>query len=107
MTAARSRHAALSGSQAKAPGFAGGYLLACWPGRTGPVLISTNTGPSQAAGAARTGKPPADMPNPIRNGSPPHHLAKITMNDWETYLVGAHHPQPAIAEQGVAESAVP
>ena len=27
MTAARSRHAALSGSQAKAPGFAGGYLL--------------------------------------------------------------------------------
>ena len=28
MTAARSRHAALSGSHAKAPGFAGGYLLA-------------------------------------------------------------------------------
>ena len=27
MTAARSRHAALSGSQTKAPGFAGGYLL--------------------------------------------------------------------------------
>ena len=27
MTAVRSRHAALSGSQAKAPGFAGGYLL--------------------------------------------------------------------------------
>ena len=39
-------------------------LVACWPG---PALISTNTGPSQAAAAARTGKPPADMPNPIRN----------------------------------------
>ena len=30
-----------------------------WPGWTRPALISTNTGPSQAAAAARTGKPPA------------------------------------------------
>ena len=47
-------------------------LVAYWPGWTGPALISTNTGPSQAAGAARTGKPPADMPNPSRNA--PHRI---------------------------------
>ena len=36
MTAVRSRHAALSGSQAKAPGFAGGYLLGDVPDRGRP-----------------------------------------------------------------------
>ena len=38
MTAARSRHAALSGSQTKAPGFAGGYLLQALDATTGDLV---------------------------------------------------------------------
>ena len=98
MTAARSRHAALSGSQTKAPGFAGGYLtLPTLPAGERHILVHDADRRRRVGSAVRLRPLVAQTAHPRC----PWVTSPVAVSDPNSFEDGALGPLESDAERGM------